>query len=152
MELLPIFSEGLSCRTKRRKGSGLALRPSRFCCLSRPTAPLPSSGRSTLSSLNNPHFRLDRDCRTTRRLRNAQAAARGSGSFLLARRSPRKIIKLAIAMTAVFCVTCVLALALLELGLFFDSVDDVRDFALRALIALLAIFAIDVPGVRRSIL
>ena len=55
-------------------------------------------------------------------------------------------------MTAVFCATCVLALALLELGLFFDSVDDVRDFALRALIALLAIFAIDVPGVRRSIL
>ena len=63
-----------------------------------------------------------------------------------------KIVKLAIAMVAVFFVVCVLALALQRLGLFFGSVDDVRDFALRALVALLAIFAVDVVDVRRSTL
>lgn len=60
-----------------------------------------------------------------------------------------KIVKLAIAMVAVFCA---LALALQRLGLFFGSVDDVRDFALRALVALLAIFTVDVVDVRRSTL
>lgn len=63
-----------------------------------------------------------------------------------------KIVKLAIAMVAVFFVVCALALALQRLGLFFGSVDDVRDFALRALVALLAIFAVDVVDVRRSTL
>ena len=61
-----------------------------------------------------------------------------------------KIVKLAIAMVAVFFVACVLALALQRLGLFFGSVDDVRDFALRALVALLAIFTVDVVDVRLS--
>lgn len=63
-----------------------------------------------------------------------------------------KIVKLTIAMVAVFFVVCVLALALQRLGLFFGSVDDIRDFALRALVALLAIFAVDVVDVRRSTL
>ena len=63
-----------------------------------------------------------------------------------------KIVKLAIAMVAVFFVVCVLALALQRLGLFFGSVDDVRDFALRALVDLLAIFTVDVVDVRRSTL
>lgn len=63
-----------------------------------------------------------------------------------------KIVKLAIAMVAVFFVVCVLALALQRLGLFFGSVDDVRDFALRALVALLAIFTVDVVDVRLSTL
>ena len=55
-------------------------------------------------------------------------------------------------MVAVFFVVCVLALALQRLGLFFDSVDDVRDFALLALVALLAIFTVDVVDVRLSTL
>ena len=63
-----------------------------------------------------------------------------------------KIVKLAIAMVAVFFVVCVLALAFQRLGLFFGSVDGVRDFALRALVALLAIFTVDVVDVRLSTL
>ena len=71
----------------------------------------------------------------------------------LSRKEARaRIVKLAIAMVAVFFVVCVLALVLLRLGLFFGSVDDVRDFALRALVALLAIFAVDAVDVRRSTL
>lgn len=63
-----------------------------------------------------------------------------------------RIVRLAIAMMAVFFVVCALALVLLRLGLFFDGVDDVRDFALRALVDLLAIFAVDVVDVHRNIL
>ena len=63
-----------------------------------------------------------------------------------------RIVRLAIAMMAVFFVACALALVLLRLGLFFGSIDDVRDFALRALVALLAIFAADIVDNRRRIL
>ena len=71
----------------------------------------------------------------------------------LSRKEARaRIVKLAIAMVAVFLIVCVLAFALQRLGLFFGSVDDVRDFALRALVALLAIFAVDVVDVRGSTL
>lgn len=55
-------------------------------------------------------------------------------------------------MVAVFFALGGLALALLRLGLFFGSVDDVRNCALYALLALLAIFAVNAVGARRSTL